>query len=702
MPIRGRDGKGPATSFASAPLPSVSRHWSCFPPLAQAERRDGSQAAPAVASNGAVHEGRSLTPDVGNTASAALGPYALAACPGCLLLLWLLLLLHLLFPGSDSAEHFGVIIFWKPPRRETSVMAETSLVAAFRSRQFVVPEKLVNHFLELASSLRLSPENLATKFEVYAINSGLESGKTLEFEDFSKFHKHQAAKSAASSAKKRPVHDKNTVDEFASPPKRASTALSSALPGAGASSSLRGSLATPTPGSARKGIVASPASANMSSSVASTPSAHMLNSSLLNSSGSFSAATVSATPLKDAVAVVTENPGNLPKITRAAPSTTLRVSSSTRASDSADASSFRYMWLRYDDMTDALDEHLREISQRICQRANIDPASLVPAKRVVHEKSCLVGRIVVDTASDYPVDLVDAAGRRVHLNLAQVVQNGSFDGLFSGLVVVVEGTCPDGNVFIVENVLMDSTSPPAAISATAGSLPAADTGGSPSAAVDLCICCAAGPFGGGAMFEALLERARQADVLIVCGKLTAREQQILASPQSSFGYHGTVIVVPSHESERNPLFVYPQPENPTVLRISSSLANSFGLSIGVQSADILKALAKEEFSLKQSRDRSTSLCRFLLSQGCFYPLFPAPEGFPLDLYHMERLRFVERPHVLLFSSVVNPFVRMVDGAVCLNMRTMELRTFAWISVRQNHAAAASGAGADIRVDIERL
>jgi hypothetical protein len=335
--------------------------------------------------------------------------------------------------------------------------------------------------------------------------------------------------------------------------------------------------------------------------------------------------------------------------------------------------------MRFDDVVDALDEHARDTVGKILDHLGLSFGDLIPSRRTTQETSHIAGRLVIVKEDDYPVSLVDLDGRSVTLNLQKVIQDQTVDGLISGLVCVVEGTNPDGNCFIVDKVHMTATHKPS-------SKPLANepTGAS--------ICVASGPFGSQANLEAFVDKMKNADVVIVCGKLTEAETMRLQHACSERRI--SLAIVPHHESEGSSLFVYPQPRNPSLLSISSGEDNkNSGITVGIHSVDLLKILAREEFSLKQNRDRSVSMCNYVLAQGCFFPLYPAPEGsLPFDVTHIERLRFAERPHVLIVPSVVKEFVKYVDGTWCVNPRSMEMRMISWISVKDG----------SIRVEVERI
>jgi len=130
-----------------------------------------------------------------------------------------------------------------------------------------------------------------------------------------------------------------------------------------------------------------------------------------------------------------------------------------------------------------------------------------------------------------------------------------------------------------------------------------------------------------------------------------------------------VILVPSQRDvHEHP--VYPQPPanigNPDLWegKLHSmpdpAVFTVNGLSVGVTASDILFHLGKEEIHFPpRSGDRFTRLASHLLSQRCFYPLYPPNLEQNLDLEHLETHGALGEvaPHLVITPSDLQYFVR---------------------------------------------
>lgn len=212
---------------------------------------------------------------------------------------------------------------------------------------------------------------------------------------------------------------------------------------------------------------------------------------------------------------------------------------------------------------------------------------------------------------------------------------------------------------------------------------------------------AAGPFTTGDAldfepFEALLNFAheRQPAVLVLMGPFVdaahamARAGQMASLPEELFkrAFAGRIAVL----AARLPLMrvvllpaqadlvadpIFPQPAlgdelvagvagavlvpNPAVLTVN-------GVTIALCSSDVLLPLGTEEFARAASVDRISRLCSYLLQQGSFYPLHPAPAGTNIDYTHLEHLDLPRRPDLFLTPSQLRCFAKDVDGCVFVN------------------------------------
>ncbi|VDM01865.1 unnamed protein product [Schistocephalus solidus] len=104
------------------------------------------------------------------------------------------------------------------------------------------------------------------------------------------------------------------------------------------------------------------------------------------------------------------------------------------------------------------------------------------------------------------------------------------------------------------------------------------------------------------------------------------------------------------------LFVW----DPCMLRIGPFV-------LGISSPDVLFQMSSEEISAHCSGDRLARLCRHILTSGSFYPVHPPAEGLPLDYpLWQEHALFSSSPHCLILPSRLRPFIKNVEGVVCVN------------------------------------
>ncbi|PWN52255.1 DNA polymerase alpha, subunit B [Violaceomyces palustris] len=104
--------------------------------------------------------------------------------------------------------------------------------------------------------------------------------------------------------------------------------------------------------------------------------------------------------------------------------------------------------------------------------------------------------------------------------------------------------------------------------------------------------------------------------------------------------------------------------------------------IAASTADVLKDLRSEELIMRienppanagnqatASKDAMSRLCRHVLGQRSFYPLFPSPPSslLPLDISHSHLLSLPSvSPDILFLPSSLKHFIRVVDSTVVIN------------------------------------
>lgn len=106
-----------------------------------------------------------------------------------------------------------------------------------------------------------------------------------------------------------------------------------------------------------------------------------------------------------------------------------------------------------------------------------------------------------------------------------------------------------------------------------------------------------------------------------------------------------------------------------------------GFTIGATSVDILFHIRKDHFFKQaleiadepsaESEDSMTMLCRQILEQQSFYPIFPAPrevhEDVNLSVLHLDLLKIKgAAPDILVFPSRLKEFQKIVDASIVIN------------------------------------
>ena len=263
-------------------------------------------------------------------------------------------------------------------------------------------------------------------------------------------------------------------------------------------------------------------------------------------------------------------------------------------------------------------------------------------------------------------------GHRVRLELRNLP---SFS-LFPGQSVVVEGSNPSGYCLVVDRLVMG--------------LPGARTSDPPAATLSLLV--AAGPFSGPqldyAPLSSLLGFAleRRPEVLLLVGPFVDGEQvrdavgleltfeqlfdETVCGALESFSREvpGCRILVQPSPRDAHAHAVFPQPPlelpesaaaaltsvaNPALLELDG------GMTVGVCSADVLRALSGAEASRGCEGDRMARLAAHVLGQRSFFPLFPAPPGLNLDCGLGGGLELACAPHLLILPSDLQPFAKVL-------------------------------------------
>ncbi|KAL7301331.1 hypothetical protein TKK_0006066 [Trichogramma kaykai] len=273
--------------------------------------------------------------------------------------------------------------------------------------------------------------------------------------------------------------------------------------------------------------------------------------------------------------------------------------------------------------------------------------------------------------------------------------------LFPGQIIAAEGINITGNLLKVQDIYKGSF------------IPAAKP---PQIAEELKVYVAAGPFTQSndlefhPLWELLTKVAEEEpNVLILIGpfldhshpkvldnSLTCTHQeffnQLITRIKNYLTGKCTQVVLVASSRDVHHHAVYPTPEYfiPKSLQSSEILVlpdpctiDIDGLRIGITSIDTLMHLGREEVVLKPCKtDKLSRLGNYILSQACFYPLYPPAKEINIDSQLWEKYAFLkEKPHMLLLPSDMRYFCKYINESVILNPERLSKRTFAKLNFK---------------------
>ncbi|GBM51226.1 DNA polymerase alpha subunit B [Araneus ventricosus] len=166
-----------------------------------------------------------------------------------------------------------------------------------------------------------------------------------------------------------------------------------------------------------------------------------------------------------------------------------------------------------------------------------------------------------------------------------------------------------------------------------------------------------------------------------------------------------VVLVPSTRDAHHD-FVYPTPpysvDHATkrlYLASDPCILNIEGVIFAITSTDILFHLGKEEISYPQQPDRFGRLCKHLLTQKHFYPLYPPNEEINVDFPRYElHAPLPVMPHVLIVPSDFRYFIKDINGCCCINPERLTKHssggTFARLNITRMDANKYKGSITD--------
>ncbi|EAU86107.1 alpha DNA polymerase [Coprinopsis cinerea okayama7 len=421
-------------------------------------------------------------------------------------------------------------------------------------------------------------------------------------------------------------------------------------------------------------------------------------------------------------------------------------------SESRKARAYRYMYEKISERSEVLDQIIDDFAELI--RDHYDISELADPSSTTEEEVTVVGRIAQDpdvmarsklTESSMVIESsrMLSSGARVPLRLDPAIQvKGAVQGsrgygLFPGQIVALQGKNGGGGYFYATTIL---AIPPLKPSPTSDGLidPKADPElGTKTSTV--CIAC--GPYTSDTdllykPWRVFLDdiTPKKPNVLILLGPfIDAAHPRIKngeseTSPQSIFQARfinsirkflnaspsSIVIFIPSIRDMISDHCSFPQPEfertfdgiagdsriifqpNPCRFKIND-------ISFGATSVDVLFHLRKEEYLKVGSQlqpiparegdlasDPMSNLCRHLLDQRSFYPIFPVPEELSheinLDVSHLDGARIIDdgeidyAPDVLIVPSRLRKFDKVVSTTLAINPSSVSKGSYVLLNI----------------------
>ncbi|XP_034834099.1 DNA polymerase alpha subunit B [Maniola hyperantus] len=130
---------------------------------------------------------------------------------------------------------------------------------------------------------------------------------------------------------------------------------------------------------------------------------------------------------------------------------------------------------------------------------------------------------------------------------------------------------------------------------------------------------------------------------------------IVSSQKDAF--HTNIYPTPSYSSRKKHTNIHFLPD-PSTLNIN-------GVFVGVTSTDVLMHISQEEISLGSGGDKLARLASHILTQQCYYPLWPTSLSADAALW-VAHAQLPATPHLLILPSNFRYFVKEVNGCVVVN------------------------------------
>ncbi|KPM34358.1 hypothetical protein AK830_g12209 [Neonectria ditissima] len=401
---------------------------------------------------------------------------------------------------------------------------------------------------------------------------------------------------------------------------------------------------------------------------------------------------------------------------------------------------YKPLAMKLSEASEILDDRIDDFMTIVQEHHKLDETAFGSAASQSTTEVVAVGRIASDSAEGKlnAASLVLESSRRTGMGLRvplkmDKIQSWSF---FPGQIVALRGNNASGQEFVVNEILEIPLLASAASSQSAleahrerlrGGPDAMDDGADPA---PLNILFASGPYTADDNLDfeplhALCSKAADtyADALILTGPFLDIDHPLIATgdfdlPEEAnydpdtatmttvFRYlvspafnrltsanpHLTVILIPSVRDVLAKHVSWPQDTIPrkelglskAVRIVTNPMTLSINeLSLGLSSQDILSQLRNEEVATgAASTDLMGRLCRYLVEQRHYFPLFPPTDrtrlaktgtedgvatGATLDLSYLKLGEMVNvRPDVMMVPSLLPPFAKVIDSVLIIN------------------------------------
>ncbi|KAF8517371.1 DNA polymerase alpha/epsilon subunit B-domain-containing protein [Hysterangium stoloniferum] len=382
---------------------------------------------------------------------------------------------------------------------------------------------------------------------------------------------------------------------------------------------------------------------------------------------------------------------------------------------------YRYMFEKISTRSEALDDRIDEFNQVVREKYDVDEFG--DPSSVSEDVVTVLGRICLDSETDAVASSsklssttlvlepsrMGGSGERVPIKFAPdfcirgATDSNAGKSLFPGEIVALRGRNGGGGWFLVTEIL---PLPPVAPS------PKLTQGA-------LSISVASGPYTSDqtlnfSPFNAIIEEAKASSpsVLILLGPFidaahpAVKSGKLPSSPLSLFQQSFThpmqsllqqnpdtlILIVPHVRDILCSHTVFPQGCGesdfgilPSSIRIlpNPCIISLNGVRLGISTMDVLYHLKNQQYIQRPMQvsngiatqpapsDAMANLCRHVLEQRSFYPVFPVPlelsSDVNLDVSHSEHLKLGESaPDVLLLPSILRQFSKIVENTIVVN------------------------------------